>query len=69
MNFFIGAITTIDFFMKGVYDLSAILGTNLSAVWEPLKKHVSLSLALNNIFRASDPAPARSAFLTLECRL
>ena len=49
--------------------LSGYWTTNLLAMWEPFKKHVLLSLSLNNIFKASDPAPARSAFLTLEYRL
>ena len=49
--------------------LSGYWTTNLLAMWEPFKKHVLLSLSLNNIFKASDPAPARSAFFTLEYRL
>ncbi len=43
--------------------------TNLAAIWEPFQKRGLLSLAINNIFGAGNPAPARSVFLTLEYRL
>jgi outer membrane receptor protein involved in Fe transport len=57
------------------YRLPEMLTADFSATWEPMRKHVMIKLAINNIFdnhyetEMNYPAAGRSVFLTLEYRL
>lgn len=48
--------------------LSSFWLTSLSASWEPFQKHGFIGLSVNNLFNEGDPAPGRSAYITLEYR-
>lgn len=48
--------------------LSSFWLTSLSASWEPFQKHGFIGLSVNNLFNEGDPAPGRSAYVTLEYR-
>ena len=48
--------------------LSGYWTTGLSASWEPFQKRGLVALSVNNLFNEGDPAPGRSAAITLELR-
>ncbi len=48
--------------------LSSFWLTGLSASWEPFRKHGFIGVSVNNLFNEGDPAPGRSAYVTLEYR-
>lgn len=48
--------------------LSSFWVTSLWASWEPFQKHGFIGLFVNNLFNEGDPAPGRSASITLEYR-
>ena len=48
--------------------ISSFWITGLSASWEPFQKRGFIGLSVNNLFNEGDPAPGRSAYVTLEYR-